>query len=53
MVHPCDEIYSKENTCSKSICNNIDESRKQGLGKKKKKKPDRRGHVIQFHISKV
>lgn len=37
MVHPCDEIYSKENTCSKSICNNIDESRKQGLGKKKKK----------------
>lgn len=37
MVHPRDEIYSKENTCSKSICNNIDESRKQGLGKKKKK----------------
>lgn len=52
MVYSCDEIlYSKENKCYKTICNNIDESRKQGLGKQKK--PDRRGHVIRFHIHKV
>lgn len=40
-------VYSKENNCSKTMCNSRSESHKHSWAKKKKKKAiQKRGHYI-------